>query len=126
MAKQTTTARKTVTSQTLKRYLEEIAHIPPLDPDDEKSQARLIKKGDKKALRTLVEAWHHDMAALHQPQAVLVYRADRPVQHPVDPGPRGVHQRPRPDGPRRAAVGLQTGFPLALQPARAAALRGAR
>lgn len=40
----------------LKIYLKQIAKIPPLSPEEEKQLGRLIQKGDKTALRSLIEA----------------------------------------------------------------------
>ncbi len=42
--------------EALKQYLKEINKIPPITPDEEKELARRIKKGDKEALKRLVEA----------------------------------------------------------------------
>lgn len=42
--------------EALKQYLKEINKIPPLTPDEEKELARRIQKGDKEALKRLVEA----------------------------------------------------------------------
>jgi len=56
MAEERTSTRRTVTSHTLKRYLQEIARIPPLEPDEEKRLARRVKRGDRKALKLLVES----------------------------------------------------------------------
>ena len=42
--------------EALKQYLKEINKIPPLTPDEEKELARKIQKGDKEALKRLVEA----------------------------------------------------------------------
>ncbi len=42
--------------QALKQYLHEINELPRITPDEEKSLARKIQKGDNKALKTLVEA----------------------------------------------------------------------
>ncbi len=42
--------------EALKQYLKQINQIPPLTPDEEKELARRIRKGDKEALKRLVEA----------------------------------------------------------------------
>ncbi len=42
--------------EALKQYLNQINKIPPLTPEEEKELARRIKKGDKEALKRLVEA----------------------------------------------------------------------
>jgi len=42
--------------EALKQYLKQINKIPPITPEEEKELARRIKKGDKDALRKLVEA----------------------------------------------------------------------
>jgi RNA polymerase primary sigma factor len=43
-------------SETLKKYLQEISKLPRVTPDEEKELGAKIQKGDKAALRTLVEA----------------------------------------------------------------------
>jgi len=48
--------RRERSSETLKRYLQEISRLPRISPDEEKQLARRIARGDRKALRTLVEA----------------------------------------------------------------------
>ena len=48
--------RRERSSETLKRYLQEISKLPRISPDEEKQLARRIARGDRKALRTLVEA----------------------------------------------------------------------
>ena len=47
---------RTVSSETLKRYLQEISKIPPITADDEKDLGRRVQKGDRDALRKLVES----------------------------------------------------------------------
>ena len=43
-------------SETLKKYLQEISKLPRVTPDEEKELGARIQTGDKAALRTLVEA----------------------------------------------------------------------
>ncbi len=43
-------------SAALKKYLREIARLPRVTPDEERELARRIQRGDKEALRRLVEA----------------------------------------------------------------------
>jgi RNA polymerase primary sigma factor len=43
-------------SETLKKYLQEISKLPRITPDEEKVLGDRIQKGDKEALRKLVEA----------------------------------------------------------------------
>ncbi|HET6278149.1 MAG TPA: sigma-70 family RNA polymerase sigma factor [Candidatus Polarisedimenticolia bacterium] len=43
-------------SETLKKYLQEISRLPRVTPDEEKELGARIQAGDKAALRTLVEA----------------------------------------------------------------------
>ena len=43
-------------SKNLSRYLRQIAEFPPLNQKEEKKLGRLIQKGDKKALRKLIES----------------------------------------------------------------------
>lgn len=45
-----------IDSKNLVRYLRQIAKFPPLSPEEEKELGYLIHKGDKKALRKLVES----------------------------------------------------------------------
>ena len=48
--------RPSSSSETLKKYLQEIAKLPRVTPDEEKTLGDRIQHGDKVALRTLVEA----------------------------------------------------------------------
>jgi len=51
------TARRTAaSSETLKKYLQEISKLPRITPDEEKVLGDRIQRGDKAALRKLVEA----------------------------------------------------------------------
>ena len=51
------TARRTAaSSETLKKYLQEISKLPRITPDEEKILGDRIQRGDKAALRKLVEA----------------------------------------------------------------------
>ena len=43
-------------SETLKKYLQEISRLPRITPDEEKTLGDRIQRGDKAALRKLVEA----------------------------------------------------------------------
>ena len=43
-------------SETLKKYLQEISRLPRITPDEEKTLGDKIQRGDKAALRKLVEA----------------------------------------------------------------------
>ena len=45
--------RRERSSETLKRYLQEISRLPRISPDEEKQLARRIARGDRKALRRL-------------------------------------------------------------------------
>ena len=47
---------KRVSSETLKKYLQEISRLERITPDEEKVLGDLIQKGDKEALQKLVEA----------------------------------------------------------------------
>ena len=49
-------ARKADSTETLKKYLKEIAKLPRITVEEERSLGRKIHRGDKKALRRLVEA----------------------------------------------------------------------
>jgi RNA polymerase primary sigma factor len=49
-------ARKADSTETLKKYLKEIAKLPRITVEEERSLGKKIKRGDKKALRRLVEA----------------------------------------------------------------------
>ncbi|MBI4161658.1 MAG: RNA polymerase subunit sigma, partial [Acidobacteria bacterium] len=44
------------TSETLKKYLNEISLLKRITPDDEKRLGNRIQKGDRRALRKMVEA----------------------------------------------------------------------
>lgn len=48
--------RSAASSETLKKYLQEISKLPRITPDEEKILGDRIQKGDKEALRKLVEA----------------------------------------------------------------------
>jgi len=48
--------RSAASSETLKKYLQEISKLPRITPDEEKVLGDRIQKGDKEALRKLVEA----------------------------------------------------------------------
>lgn len=48
--------RTPATSETLKKYLQEISKLPRITPEEEKILGAKIQKGDKAALRKLVEA----------------------------------------------------------------------
>jgi RNA polymerase primary sigma factor len=48
--------RASSSSETLKKYLQEISRLPRVTPDEEKRLGAKIQNGDKPALRTLVEA----------------------------------------------------------------------
>src|SRR5258706_7684760 len=48
--------RRRVSSETLKKYLQEISKLPRITPDEEKVLGDRIQKGDREALRKLVEA----------------------------------------------------------------------
>ena len=48
--------RTAVSSETLKKYLQEISKLPRITPDEEKVLGDRIQKGDREALRKLVEA----------------------------------------------------------------------
>jgi RNA polymerase primary sigma factor len=48
--------RKRVSSETLKKYLQEISRLERITPDEEKVLGDLIQKGDREALQHLVEA----------------------------------------------------------------------
>ena len=48
--------RKRVSSETLKKYLQEISRLERITPDEEKVLGALIQNGDKAALQKLVEA----------------------------------------------------------------------
>jgi RNA polymerase primary sigma factor len=48
--------RKRVSSETLKKYLQEISRLERITPDEEKVLGDLIQKGDREALQRLVEA----------------------------------------------------------------------
>ncbi|HXU10390.1 MAG TPA: RNA polymerase sigma factor RpoD/SigA [Candidatus Binatia bacterium] len=48
--------RTAASSETLKKYLQEISKLPRITPDEEKVLGDRIQKGDKEALRKLVEA----------------------------------------------------------------------
>ncbi|MEK7799672.1 MAG: RNA polymerase sigma factor RpoD/SigA, partial [Acidobacteriota bacterium] len=48
--------RSAASSETLKKYLQEISKLSRITPDEEKVLGDRIQKGDKEALRTLVEA----------------------------------------------------------------------
>jgi len=48
--------RKRVSSETLKKYLQEISRLDRITPDEEKVLGDLIQNGDKAALQKLVEA----------------------------------------------------------------------
>ncbi len=43
-------------SETLKKYLQEISKLPRITPEEEKVLGDRIQRGDKEALRKLVEA----------------------------------------------------------------------
>ncbi|MFQ6110124.1 MAG: sigma-70 factor domain-containing protein, partial [Candidatus Aminicenantales bacterium] len=43
-------------SRNLKRYLDQISHFPILSAEEEKKLGERIKKGDREALRRLIEA----------------------------------------------------------------------
>lgn len=45
-----------IDSKNLARYLKQIGKFPPLSPEEEKELGKLIQKGDKKAIRKLVES----------------------------------------------------------------------
>ncbi|MCZ6670866.1 MAG: RNA polymerase sigma factor RpoD/SigA [Acidobacteria bacterium] len=49
-------SRKAGSSETLKKYLHEISLLKRITPDDEKRLGNRIQRGDKRALRKLVEA----------------------------------------------------------------------
>jgi RNA polymerase primary sigma factor len=49
-------ARRADSTETLKKYLKEIAKLPRITVEEERSLGKKIKRGDKKALRRLVEA----------------------------------------------------------------------
>lgn len=49
-------ARKADSTETLKKYLKEIAKLPRITVEEERSLGKKIQRGDKKALRRLVEA----------------------------------------------------------------------
>lgn len=51
-----TSKRSAVTSETLKKYLQEISRLPRITPDEEKVLGDRIQRGDKEALRKMVEA----------------------------------------------------------------------
>jgi len=51
-----TPKRAAGSSETLKKYLQEISKLPRITPEEEKILGDRIQKGDKEALRTLVEA----------------------------------------------------------------------
>ena len=48
--------RAAASSETLKKYLQEISKLPRITPDEEKVLGDRIQRGDKEALRKLVEA----------------------------------------------------------------------
>ncbi len=48
--------RTAISSETLKKYLQEISKLPRITPDEEKILGDRIQKGDRDALRKLVEA----------------------------------------------------------------------
>jgi RNA polymerase primary sigma factor len=48
--------RTAASSETLKKYLQEISKLPRITPDEEKVLGDRIQRGDKEALRKLVEA----------------------------------------------------------------------
>ncbi|HZM69088.1 MAG TPA: RNA polymerase sigma factor RpoD/SigA [Candidatus Cryosericum sp.] len=48
--------RPSSSSETLKKYLQEISRLPRITPEEEKTLGDKIQKGDKAALRKLVEA----------------------------------------------------------------------
>jgi len=50
------TRRSAASSETLKKYLQEISKLPRITPDEEKVLGDRIQRGDKAALRKLVEA----------------------------------------------------------------------
>ena len=45
----------------------------------------------------VVEPWHHDVAALDEPDGFFVTHAEQVVQHAAGPGTGGVHERTRRD-----------------------------
>jgi RNA polymerase primary sigma factor len=49
-------SKSSSSSETLKKYLQEISRLPRVTPDEEKELGARIQTGDKAALRTLVEA----------------------------------------------------------------------
>ncbi len=49
-------AHKRVSSETLKKYLQEISRLERITPDEEKVLGDRIQRGDKEALQRLVEA----------------------------------------------------------------------
>jgi len=49
-------SKSSSSSETLKKYLQEISKLPRVTPDEEKELGARIQTGDKAALRTLVEA----------------------------------------------------------------------
>lgn len=49
-------SKSSSSSETLKKYLQEISKLPRVTPDEEKELGARIQAGDKAALRTLVEA----------------------------------------------------------------------
>ena len=52
----TPSKRAAASSETLKKYLQEISKLPRITPDEEKVLGDRIQRGDKEALRKLVEA----------------------------------------------------------------------
>src|SRR5439155_9485617 len=52
----TPSKRAAASSETLKKYLQEISKLPRINPDEEKVLGDRIQRGDKEALRKLVEA----------------------------------------------------------------------
>ena len=56
MDEEKATRRSAASSETLKKYLQEISKLPRITPDEEKVLGDRIQRGDKEALRKLVEA----------------------------------------------------------------------
>lgn len=56
MDEEKATRRSAASSETLKKYLQEISKLPRITPDEEKVLGDRIQRGDKAALRKLVEA----------------------------------------------------------------------
>jgi RNA polymerase primary sigma factor len=52
----TSSKRTAASSETLKKYLQEISKLPRITPDEEKVLGDRIQRGDREALRKLVEA----------------------------------------------------------------------